>query len=155
LSITLLILDAKWRTARGLGARLKRAAAEALSQGGGEANAALTILLTSDQHLRTLNLRFRGEDQVTNVLSFPSSMGAKDYLGDIAIAYGVATKEAKSAGKSLVDHATHLAVHGILHLLGFDHVTARQAKIMEPLETKILKVMNIADPYGQEVGRPP
>ena len=151
MSITLLILDTQWRTARSLGARLKRAAAEALAQGSGEADAALTILLTSDQHLRTLNLSFRGEDRPTNVLSFPSSMGARGYLGDIAIAYGVATEEAKSAGKNLVDHATHLAVHGVLHLLGFDHVTARQARIMEPLETKILRVMNVADPYKQEV----
>jgi len=151
LSITLLILDAKWRSARGLGARLKRAAAEALAQGGGEADAALTILLTSDEHLRTLNRNFRSEDEPTNVLSFSSSMGAKNYLGDIAIAHGVTTKEAKNAGKSLVDHATHLAVHGVLHLLGFDHATARQVKIMEPLETKILGTMNVADPYGQEV----
>ena len=150
MSITLLILDTKWRNARGLGARLKRAAAEALAQGGGEADAALTILLTSDRHLRTLNLSFRGEDRPTNVLSFPSSMGATGYLGDIAIAYGVTTKEAKSAGKNLIDHATHLAVHGVLHLLGFDHVTARQARIMEPLETKILGILNVADPYGQE-----
>ena len=60
-------------------------------------------------------------------------------------------KEAKSAGKSLIDHTTHLAVHGVLHLLGFDHLTARQAAIMEPLESKILKVLNVADPYEQEV----
>jgi probable rRNA maturation factor len=151
LSTTLLILDRKWRAARGLSARLKGAAAEALAQGGGEADAALTILLTGDEHLRTLNRKFRGEDRPTNVLSFPSSMGAKDYLGDVAIAYGVTIKEAKSAGKSLLDHATHLAVHGVLHLLGFDHVTARQARIMEPLETKVLKALNVADPYGQEV----
>jgi probable rRNA maturation factor len=151
LSITLSILDVKWRNTRGLGARLKRAAAESLAQGGGEEDAALTILLTNDRHLHTLNLSFRGVDGPTNVLSFPSTMGAKNYLGDIAIAYGVAAKEAKSAGKSLTDHATHLAVHGVLHLLGFDHVTARQAKIMEPLESKILKVLHVADPYEQEV----
>ena len=64
-------------------------------------------------------------------------------------------KEAKSAGKSLIDHATHLAVHGVLHLLGFDHATARQAKIMEGLETRILKVLKVADPYRPEaVARP-
>ncbi len=151
MSVTLLILDTKWRDARGLGARLKRAAAEALAHGGGEADAELTILLTSDRHLRTLNLSFRGEDRPTNVLSFPSSMGARGYLGDIAIAYRMTMKEAKDAGRSLIDHATHLAVHGVLHLLGFDHVTARQAKIMEPLETKVLKALGVADPYGQEV----
>ena len=151
MSITLLIQDTEWRRLRSLGARLKRAAIEALVQGGGETNAALTILLTSDRHLRALNLSFRGKDQSTNVLSFPSPMGANGYLGDIAIAYGVTAKEAKSAGKSLIDHATHLAVHGVLHLLGFDHGTARQAKIMEPFETKILKVLNIADPYERKV----
>ena len=115
------------------------------------AGAALTILLTSDRHVRALNLSFRGKDGPTNVLSFPSSTGAGAYLGDIAVAYGVTAKEAKSAGKSLIDHATHLAVHGVLHLLGFDHETVRQAKVMERLETRILKVFNVADPYRQEV----
>ncbi|HEY0281843.1 MAG TPA: rRNA maturation RNase YbeY [Rhizomicrobium sp.] len=151
MSITLLILETKWRSARGLGARLKRAAAEALAQGGGETDAALTILLTSDRHVHSLNLGFRSEDRPTNVLSFPSSMGAKGYLGDIAIAYGVTATEAKGAGKSLIDHATHLAVHGVLHLIGFDHATARQAKIMESLETRVLGALNVADPYRQEV----
>ncbi|MGC9953851.1 MAG: rRNA maturation RNase YbeY [Rhizomicrobium sp.] len=151
MSITLLIQDSKWLKSRGLGARLKRAATEALAQGGEATGAALTILLTSDRHLRTLNLSFRGKGGPTNVLSFPSSRGAKGYLGDVAIAYGVTAKEAKCAGKSLIDHTTHLAVHGVLHLLGFDHVTARQAKIMEPLEARILKVLNVADPYGQKV----
>jgi probable rRNA maturation factor len=151
LSITLLILDTKWRNSRGLAARLKRAAAEALTQGGAVGNAALTVLLTSDQHMRALNLGFRRENKATNVLSFPSSMGANGYLGDIAIAYGVTAKEAKAGRKSLIDHATHLTVHGVLHLLGFDHMTARQARIMEPLETNILKILNVADPYEQEV----
>jgi probable rRNA maturation factor len=151
LSITLLIQDAKWRESRGLGARLKRAATEALAQGGGATGAALTIMLTSDRHLRALNFAFRGKDAATNVLSFPSARGAKFYLGDVAIAYGVTAKEAKSAGKSLIDHATHLAVHGVLHLLSFDHVTARQVKIMEALETSILKALKVADPYRQEV----
>ena len=151
MSITLLIQDAKWLKSRGLGARLKRAATEALAEGDGATDAALTILLTSDRHLRALNLAFRGKDAATNVLSFPSSMGAKGYLGDIAIAHGVTVKEARSTGKSLVDHATHLAVHGVLHLLGFDHVSARQAKIMETLETRILKNLKVIDPYRQEV----
>ena len=151
MSITLLIQDAKWRKSRGLGARLKRAATEALAQGGGATGAAVTILLTSDRHLRALNLAFRDKDGATNVLSFPSVRGAKSYLGDVAIAYGVTAKEARSTGKNLIDHATHLAVHGVLHLLGFDHATARQAKIMESLETRILKVLNVTDPYRQEV----
>ncbi len=149
MSITLLIRDTKWRKLRGLGARLKRAAGEALARGGGQATAAVTILLTSDRHMSALNLDFRGKDGPTNVLSFPSSMSA--CLGDIAIAYGVTANEAKSAGKSHIDHTTHLAVHGVLHLLGYDHTTVRQAKIMEPLEISVLKALNIADPYRQKV----
>jgi len=150
LSITLLIRETQWRKSRGLGARLKRAASEALVQGGAGANRTATILLTADRQLRALNLSFRGKDAPTNVLSFPAAAGPQNYLGDVAIAYGVAVKEAKAAGKSLTDHASHLAVHGILHLLGFDHLTVRQAKVMEALETRILATLKIADPYGRK-----
>jgi probable rRNA maturation factor len=148
LSITLLIRDAKWRKSRTLGTRLKRAARLALAQGGAERSASLTILLTGDKQLQALNLSFRGKDGPTNVLSFPSR--ADGYLGDIAIAYGTAAKEAKAANKLFVDHATHLAVHGVLHLLAFDHASARQAKIMEALEVKILGALGIADPYAKK-----
>ena len=151
MSITLLIQDARWRKARGLSARLKRAASLALLRGGAGAEASLTILLTGDKQLQILNLSFRGKDGPTNVLSFLSAASAENYLGDVAIAYGVTVNEAKAAGKKLADHATHLAVHGVLHLQGFDHTTVRQAKIMEPLETKILTELNIADPYGRKV----
>ena len=151
MSITLLIQDANWRKARGLSARLKRAASLALKRGGGSAESSLTILLTDDKRLQALNLSFRGKDGPTNVLSFPAASGAEDYLGDVAIAYGVTAREAKVAGRNLADHATHLAVHGVLHLLGFDHGTVRQAKIMEPLETMILDALNIADPHGRKV----
>jgi probable rRNA maturation factor len=131
-----------------LGARLKRAARLALAQGGAEQDASLTILLTGDKQLQALNLSFRGKDGPTNVLSFPSR--ADNYLGDIAIAYGITANEAKVANKLFVDHATHLAVHGVLHLLAFDHATARQARIMETLEVKILGALGIADPYAKQ-----
>ncbi len=150
MSITLLIQDEKWRKARGLGARLKRAAALALTRGGADAGASLTILLTGDKHVQALNLSFRGKDGPTNVLSFPATVNSGNYLGDVAVAHGVTVKEAKESGKSLVDHATHLAVHGVLHLVGFDHATARQAKVMESLETEILKTLGIADPYRRK-----
>ena len=140
-----MIEDPKWRTKRGLGARLKRAAQLAQARGG-NARSALTILLSSDARLKALNTTFRGKDKATNVLSFPARRG--DYLGDVAIAYGVTTKEARAAKKSFADHATHLAVHGVLHLLGYDHETARAARIMEPLETAILDELGIADPYA-------
>lgn len=145
MSITLTIEDARWRKQRGLQSRIKRAAAEALRQGGAQGDAAFTLLLTTDTKVKTLNHDFRGKDVPTNVLSFPS--GLDGYLGDVAIAYGVTAKEAKAAGKSICDHAIHLAVHGTLHLLGYDHTSPRKAKLMEPLEVAILKTQKIADPY--------
>jgi probable rRNA maturation factor len=141
--ITLLIEDSKWRSHRGLQARLKSAAlaaAKAAKLKGG-----FTILLANDKRLRALNRDFRGKDKPTNVLSFPAE-GA--YRGDIAIAYGVTAAEAKAAGKSFADHAVHLAVHGVLHLAGYDHEVPKDAKLMELLEVKILARLGIADPYA-------
>ena len=145
MSLTLEIQDARWKKLRGLPARLKRAVQAALSAVGADEAADLTLLLTSDGRVKTLNLDFRGKDVATNVLSFPAGM--EGYLGDVAIAYGVTAREAKASGKAVSDHALHLAVHGVLHLLGYDHTTARQAKVMEPMESRILKSLNIADPY--------
>ncbi len=144
MSTTLVIQDDRWRKLK-LATRLKRAVGEALRLGGADADADLTILLTTDSAVKKLNHAFRGKDMPTNVLSFPA--GQDDYLGDVAIAYGVTAREAKASGKSLEDHTVHLAVHGVLHLLGFDHVTPRQAKVMEPLEVRILKSLRIANPY--------
>lgn len=147
MSVTLLIQDARWKRQRGLKTALLRAVKDALVRGGAGAKADLTLLLATDRHVRTLNRKFRGKDAATNVLSFPAGM--KTYLGDVAIAYGVAAKQAKAEGKSLSDHAVHLAVHGVLHLQGFDHKTPRQALKMEPLEAAILKRLGIADPYRE------
>ena len=141
--ITLVVEDASWRRVRGLQARLKQAAeaaARAVKLKGG-----VTILLADDRRLNDLNLDFRGKDKPTNVLSFP---GSGDYAGDIAIAHGVTRAEAEAAGKTFADHAIHLAVHGVLHLAGYDHERPRDAKVMEPLEVKILKRLGIADPYA-------
>jgi len=140
-----MVEDKKWSAKRGLGARLKKAAALALARGKGKG--ALTILLSNDKKLHTLNVTFRGKDNPTNVLSFPAS--DDEYLGDVAVAYGVTAKEAREQKKQFADHATHLVVHGVLHLLGYDHVTTRNAKIMEPLETRILGELGIDDPYAQ------
>jgi probable rRNA maturation factor len=85
------------------------------------------------------------------VLSFPSGAAEGAYLGDVALAYGVTAAEARSDGKRFADHAMHLTVHGVLHLLGFDHRTERAAAEMEPLETKILRELRVADPYGRKV----
>jgi probable rRNA maturation factor len=141
--ITLLIQDSKWRTHRGLQTRLKSAAEAARKAA--KLKGGFTILLTDDKALRTLNRDFRGKDKPTNVLSFPSE---GPYSGDIAIAYGVTAAEARAAGKRVTDHAIHLAVHGVLHLAGYDHEAPADAKVMEPLEMKILARLGIADPYA-------
>jgi probable rRNA maturation factor len=145
--IVLLVEDSRWTKTRGLQPALKRAAAAALSHSGLKGKGALTVLLASDRKLHSLNRDFRGKDKPTNVLSFPAPANPDGYRGDIAIAYGVTAKEAKAAGKSLIDHAAHLVVHGVLHLAGYDHERPRDAKIMEPLEVKILAKLGIADPY--------
>jgi probable rRNA maturation factor len=147
-SIHLEIDEPRWRKTRGLGARLTAAAEKALKRAKAPKGAALTILLADDARLKTLNRDFRGKNKPTNVLSFPHL--EPGYLGDIALAYGVTEKEAKAGGKRFADHATHLVVHGVLHLLGYDHETERQAKTMEPLETAILAALGIADPYRIE-----
>jgi probable rRNA maturation factor len=146
-AITLVVDDPAWRKPRGLVPCLRRAARAALVAAGFKGKSGLTLLLTNDRRLKSLNREFRGKDKPTNVLSFPAGENAANYRGDIAIAYGVTCKEAKASGKSLSDHASHLVVHGVLHLAGYDHERPRDAKIMEPLEVQILRRLGIADPY--------
>jgi probable rRNA maturation factor len=157
-AITLMVEDKGWRAHRGLQAKLTKAAEAARRST--KLKGDFSILLANDKRLRALNLDFRGKDKSTNVLSFPASSKGRTagryasaavpgpYAGDIAIAYGVTKKEAKAAGKSLADHACHLVVHGVLHLAGYDHERPRDAKLMEPLEVKILRALGIADPYA-------
>jgi probable rRNA maturation factor len=142
--LTLVIEEISWRGHRGLQARLKLAAEAARKAGKLRGN--FTLLLTDDAKLKNLNKDFRGQDKPTNVLSFPCNDDG--YCGDIAIAYGVTRDEAKAAGKKFADHAVHLAIHGVLHLAGYDHERPKDAKLMEPLEVKILARLGIADPYA-------
>ncbi len=146
-AITVLVDDPGWRKPRGLTARLRQAAEAALRASGLPAKSRLTVLLSSDEKLKGLNRDFRGKNKPTNVLSFPASANRDGYRGDIAIAHGVALKEAEQSGKRLCDHASHLVVHGVLHLAGYDHEKDRDARVMEPLEVRILKKLGIADPY--------
>jgi probable rRNA maturation factor len=144
--IEIVIEDAAWKKlGNGLRARIEEASLLALKQK--RSSRGMTILLTGDAKLRELNATFRGKDKPTNVLAFPSD--APDYLGDIAIAHGVAAVEAKREKKRLIDHAVHLTIHGTLHLLGYDHLRSREAQIMEALETRLLARLDIADPYGR------
>ena len=123
------------------------AAASALSTAGGE----VSIVLTDDSTIRALNRDWRGIDKPTNVLSFPAS-GHKTsedarLLGDIVIAYETLERECDDESRIFLHHLAHLAVHGFLHLIGYDHQTDSQAEEMEGLESKIMKRLNMSDPY--------
>jgi probable rRNA maturation factor len=131
----------------------KHAAAAALAAAGLKRPAEVSLLLTGDAAVRKLNGAYRGKDKPTNVLSFPAGAdgaprGAPRILGDVVLAYGVAAQEAKSEGKTLKAHLSHLVVHGVLHLLGYDHEHDTDASAMERLEKKILAGLGIADPYS-------
>jgi probable rRNA maturation factor len=113
----------------------------------------VAVALIDDRAMRKLNKTYRGKDRPTNVLSFPSgetaeSKRVRQSLGDVAIALGTVKREAKEQGKSVSDHLTHLMVHAVLHLLGYDHEADPDAEEMEALERKALARLGIADPYG-------
>ncbi|MGD0142085.1 MAG: rRNA maturation RNase YbeY [Rhizomicrobium sp.] len=149
-AIALVVEAPEWRKGTaGLLPQLRRAARLAWTHGPQKARARnrFTILLADDAKLKALNADFRGKDKPTNVLSFPAQ-GSGPYLGDIAIAFGVTSREARDARKPFGAHATHLVVHGVLHLLGYDHERAREARVMEPLEIAILAELGIANPYA-------
>ena len=118
------------------------------------------IALADDAETARLNGRYRGIGRPTDVLSFASgeSVGGKggrgeppQMLGDIVIAFETSARDAARAGKRLDHHLQHLVVHGLLHLLGYDHETEHDANRMEALEVEILKRLGIADPYGDAV----
>ena len=113
-------------------------------------NPELSVLLADDRRLAELNENWRGKAGPTNVLSFPGDADGPgpSLLGDIALAQETLMAEAAVAGISVYAHFNHLVVHGVLHLLGFDHETDREADEMERLETKILGELGIADPYA-------
>jgi len=111
------------------------------------ADAGLVILLTDDATVRDLNARFRGKDSATNVLSFPAPPNPERHLGDVALAYGVCAREAAEQGKPLGRHLQHLVVHGVLHLLGYDHMSDDEAEAMEGLERIVLAGLGAPDPY--------
>ncbi|WIG56040.1 MAG: Metal-dependent hydrolase YbeY, involved in rRNA and/or ribosome maturation and assembly [Rhodanobacteraceae bacterium] len=112
--------------------------------------AELSIRIVGAREGRALNLRYRGKDYATNVLSFPVELPrgvASPLLGDLVICAPVLAREAREQRKAPRDHYAHLTVHGVLHLLGFDHQNERDAVRMETLETRILAKLGIADPY--------
>ena len=109
----------------------------------------IAILFCDDRAMTDLNCRFRGKEKPTNVLSFPSGE-PEGFLGDIALARQTCVAEAAEKRIPLRDHAAHLIIHGMLHLIGYDHETDDEAGLMERRETEILARLGIADPYGEE-----
>lgn len=117
----------------------------------------LSVRLASDEEVRGLNAHWRGKDKPTNVLSFPMAEqyeldqsdedGPTIMLGDLILAHGVCEREAAEKGVSVEQHATHLVVHGTLHLLGYDHEAEPDAADMEAREVRALARLGIADPY--------
>ncbi len=112
----------------------------------------VSLVLCDDAFIRALNKTWRGKDQPTNVLSFPTEATAPGagpaLLGDIVVAYETSAREAGEEGRSLDDHLAHLIVHGMFHLLGYDHEDEREADVMEGLEIRALEALGIASPYA-------
>ncbi|OAN64799.1 rRNA maturation RNase YbeY [Sphingomonas sp. TDK1] len=119
----------------------------------------VAVRFTSDDEVHTLNRQYRDKDKPTNVLSFPmiqpdlldavtqNSDDGEVLLGDIVLAHGVCSAEAGERGISVEDHATHLIVHGMLHLLGYDHIEDGEAEAMEAMEQAAMAALNLHDPY--------
>lgn len=134
----------------------ERAVAAALSEIGATALSQppeLSLVFTDDARIKALNAGWRGKDKATNVLSFPAFAtrigdALPPMLGDIVLAFETVCDEARSEGKSLEDHASHLIIHGLLHLLGHDHETDAEAERMEAIERGALRRLAIADPYA-------
>lgn len=162
--IDILIEDDRWNTVE-LEALADRAMGAALAHMGLEAeDCEVSLLACDDARIAVLNGEFRGKPAPTNVLSWPAEdlsadepggdplppepdPGGELALGDIAIAWDTCLREAEAAGKPVEDHVTHLIVHGLLHLLGYDHIHDADATVMEGLEAAILSGLGIENPY--------
>lgn len=155
--------DGEWDSSRSWDKLARKAAEAAIAEsaypdlGTSDRPVEVSVTLTDDDHVRALSAKWRGKDQPTNVLSFPMAeepdlqkaniAGVELLLGDIILARGVCEREATEKGVSVEDHATHLIVHGTLHLLGYDHHDERDASDMEAREVRALNRLGIANPY--------
>lgn len=151
MTLSIDIEDEAWDTIPGLSHLAEQAAAAALE--GRTVTGAVTLLFTSDAEMQGLNREWRGKDTATNVLSFPAPggmplpQGETPPLGDIALGFQTVAREALEQGKTVAHHTSHLIVHGMLHLLGYDHEEDGEAEDMENEERLILARLGIADPY--------
>jgi probable rRNA maturation factor len=128
--------------------------AQAMASSSFASNVEVGVTLADDVEQQRLNREYRGQDVPTNVLAFPAwepgtpvPPGAPLLLGDVVLAFETVAREAAEQGKPFTDHIRHMIVHGVLHLLGYDHRTRAEAAIMEPLETSILAELGVPNPY--------
>lgn len=152
-SIDVAVACSGWPAACPVAAQLAETAARA-ALAGKHGRLVVDIVLADDAELRRLNRTWRGKDAPTNVLAFPlgepaaaTQTGAPVMLGDIALACETVAREAVEQGKPIADHLRHLVVHGVLHLLGFDHQHEAEAAAMEAREVEILRALGVPDPY--------
>tara|TARA_B100000902_G_scaffold356253_1_gene369766 strand:+ start:272 stop:658 length:387 start_codon:yes stop_codon:yes gene_type:complete len=110
----------------------------------------VSIILSNDKQMQKLNYQWRGKNKPTNVLSFPNDIENSCYLGDIILAYETLQKEANSGKVLFTSHMSHLLIHGILHLKGYNHEQKKEEKIMQNEEIRILKTLNIGNPYKNQ-----
>lgn len=147
-AIDIVVESPLWRDEPDAAAVIGRAIGAAAEMTDAGADRELAVMLCDDAAMRDLNGRWRGRPEPTNVLSFPAVAGTGT-RGDIAIAYETTAREAHAEGKPFGDHLSHLAVHGFLHLLGYDHESDAEAAAMERLEVAILARLGITDPYAK------
>jgi probable rRNA maturation factor len=145
ITIDIAISCGSWRRRIPGVVRLVRETVRAALDDSGVADAEISLVLTDDAVMQALNRRWRNKDAPTNVLSFAS--GEPRLLGDIVLAFETVAREALEHGKPLAHHLRHLVVHGVLHLLGYDHERPRDAVRMENRERRILRTFEIPDPY--------
>ncbi len=151
--IDLMLEAGSWPDEGQLALLVDRAAAAAFAETGTMGHSELSVVFSDDAHIQTLNAGWRGKDKPTNVLSFPAFPPAKGgplppMLGDIVLAAETVAREAALEDKPLENHITHLVVHGLLHLLGYDHETDAEAEEMEAIERAALARLAIPDPYA-------
>ncbi|MEM9738774.1 MAG: rRNA maturation RNase YbeY [Pseudomonadota bacterium] len=115
-----------------------------------EPSGEIAILLTDDGEMHRLNAQWRGKEKPTDILSFRAEGPGPGFLGDLALGYGICARDAADLGLALEAHVTHLFIHGLLHLLGYDHVTDDSATVMEALEVSALARLGLPDPYSRK-----
>jgi probable rRNA maturation factor len=152
IEIEVIVRSARWRK-RPAAKTVVKSAILAAAKAVSTRQAELAIVLSDDSAVRRLNRQWRGKNAPTNVLSFPAATPGKGrstspYIGDVVIAYQTTAREAVAEGKPFNHHLAHLAVHGFLHLLDYDHDNDRDAEAMERLERRILARIGVADPYA-------